>query len=297
MITGTEPPVIFVLAAHKKNNMPVPYPALKLQRLPANTQGRDLVVGDVHGCLEDLLIALQMLEFNEHTDRLLSVGDLIDRGPNSRECAELIYKPWFYAVKGNHEDMMIETLLRNSSTHRNTWLGNGGIWMHSEDRTALTDLAGDLDKLPLVIVVGEGKDRFNIVHAEIKHCVDYKRVKVTDQMIDRWVFDDSEEDDMMWGRTIISNGHPTFPPPDDQLWHDVDDMSLTFVGHTPVRDTVFVQKQLYIDNGAVFGVAGRNSSHDNKLVIASPHEKCVYQYIMVTREMYRREFSELQQLS
>lgn len=281
--------------------MPLPYPALKLQRLPANAAGRDLVVGDIHGCLEDLLIALKMLGFNEQTDRLFSVGDLIDRGPNSRECAELIYKPWFYAVKGNHEDMMINALVHNSHSNRATWLGNGGVWMLSEDRTALTDLAADLEKLPIVIVVGEGAQRFNIVHAEIKHCKDEDRhrvrVKVTDKMIDRWVFDENEEYDMFWGRTIISNGHPTFPPPEHQLWHDMDDMSITFVGHTPVRETVFVQKQLYIDNGAVFHHTSRNKSHDNKLVFASPQEKCVYQLNMVTREMQRIEFSDIQQLS
>jgi serine/threonine protein phosphatase 1 len=289
-------------AAHKKKNkMPVPYPALKLQRLPANTVGRDFVVGDIHGCLGYLNTSLILLGFNKETDRLISVGDLIDRGPFSKECAELIYEPWFYAVKGNHEDMMINTLVHNSYSDKMTWLGNGGAWMHKEDRTLLTDLATDLEKLPLVIVVGEGEDRYNVVHAEIKHWVQEnghnRRVKVTDKMIDRWVFDENEEYEMMWGRTIISNGHPTFPPPEHQLWHDMDEMSITFVGHTPIRDTVFVQRQLYIDNGAVFNWTSSNKSHDNKLVFASPQEKCVYQFNTATEQMTRVEFANIQQLS
>ena len=277
--------------------MPVPSTALKIQRLPANTVGRDFVVGDIHGCLAFLNRALELIGFDKDNDRLISVGDLVDRGPANRECAELVYETWFYACKGNHEDMMIRSLIDDDQRYQGTWLGNGGMWMFQENKVLLTDLARDLNNLPLVIVVGEGENRFNVVHGEIKHSTDWKRVPVTDQMIDDWVFDESEEHDMIWGRTLISNGHPTFPPPADQLWHDLEKMSLTFCGHTPVRETVMVQRQMYIDNGAVFNAVGSYRSYDNKLVFACPNEKKLYQYVSLDDTLTTVDFADIQQLS
>jgi serine/threonine protein phosphatase 1 len=283
--------------------MPLPTEKRKLQRYPANTLGRDFVVGDLHGCIEEFLLLLKLIKFDESTDRVFSVGDLVDRGPFSKLCAELIYRPWFYAIKGNHEDMMINTVLHDDRNASGTWYSNGGMWAITEDKTEMFDISTDLDALPLVIVVGEGANRFNIVHAELMHGTggnEYgigTRVPVTDQMIDDWVFTPFEEDAMIWGRSIISNGHPTFPPPAHQLWHDLDKMSLTYVGHTPVRETVICQRQMYIDNGAVFHHKSSNKSHDNKLVIASPSERVVYQWVMATEQMHVIPYDQIQQLA
>ena len=52
------------------------------------TGGRDWVVGDVHGCFTTLREALLAIDFEHGRDRLFSVGDLIDRGPNSIEALE-----------------------------------------------------------------------------------------------------------------------------------------------------------------------------------------------------------------
>ena len=43
-----------------------------------------------------------------NSDRLFFVGDLIDRGPASERCVEFLSSPSVYAVRGNHEDMLLE---------------------------------------------------------------------------------------------------------------------------------------------------------------------------------------------
>ena len=48
-----------------------------------NQSGRDLVVGDVHGCFRTLERALSELDFIPSRDRLFGVGDLVNRGPHS----------------------------------------------------------------------------------------------------------------------------------------------------------------------------------------------------------------------
>ena len=67
------------------------------------TSGRTIVIGDVHGCfleLQDLLRAVKATP----SDRLISVGDLISKGPDSRSVIEWAMKSKnLECVLGNHE--------------------------------------------------------------------------------------------------------------------------------------------------------------------------------------------------
>jgi len=73
-----------------------------------NKLGRDFVVGDIHGHIDLFHEELSREGFDPIKDRVFSVGDLIDRGPDSLACLDLLNEPWFHAVRGNHEQMMIE---------------------------------------------------------------------------------------------------------------------------------------------------------------------------------------------
>ena len=63
------------------------------------------VVGDIQGCLTPLLALLEKLDFDPSKDKLISVGDLINRGPQSlqtlRFCMDL--GDAFQMVLGNHD--------------------------------------------------------------------------------------------------------------------------------------------------------------------------------------------------
>ena len=71
-----------------------------------NHEGQDFFVGDIHGEYDLLLATLAQCQFNFERDRLFSVGDIIDRGSDSMACLELLEMPWFFAVRGNHEEML-----------------------------------------------------------------------------------------------------------------------------------------------------------------------------------------------
>jgi serine/threonine protein phosphatase 1 len=91
---------------------------------------RSYVIGDIHGCLDELRYLIEDLPI-ESGDRLIFLGDYIDRGPNSkgvltyiiqlqrREDLEII------CLKGNHEDMFL-AYLGLSGQHGNMFLYNGG---------------------------------------------------------------------------------------------------------------------------------------------------------------------------
>ena len=68
-----------------------------------NRAGRDLVVGDVHGCFRTLERALCQLGFDSRSDRLFGVGDLVNRGPNSREALTWLENRFEAVTLGNHE--------------------------------------------------------------------------------------------------------------------------------------------------------------------------------------------------
>src|SRR3990167_4053677 len=75
-----------------------------VHRYPPNDKGRDFAVGDIHGHFTLLQEALDRVEFDPEIDRLFSVGDLVDRGPECRQVLNWLAKPWFHPVRGNHDD-------------------------------------------------------------------------------------------------------------------------------------------------------------------------------------------------
>ena len=60
------------------------------QRLAGSTWRNIWLVGDLHGCFALLMSHLRQLKFDPWQDLLISVGDLIDRGPQSVEWWRLV---------------------------------------------------------------------------------------------------------------------------------------------------------------------------------------------------------------
>lgn len=219
-----------------------------------NTAGRDFIIGDLHGCYDLLMTGLKHVNFNEEVDRVFSVGDLIDRGPDSHDCLLLLNKPWFFSVKGNHEELM-ELYIRKGHIDAQAtaqWVANGGLWGLNLDReikgTCEYLVQRYITDLPYIIVVGSGENRFNIVHAELR---DPKTI-VSDTTIDKWDFSGDAINNMVWGRTIIG----TFASPNEHIFQF--NISPTYCGHTPIREVVSVEGQIFIDTGAVYGTIAMN---------------------------------------
>ncbi|KAB7627847.1 metallophosphoesterase [Alkalilimnicola sp. S0819] len=138
-----------------------------IRRLEANTRGRDWVAGDIHGYFPELAERLSAVGFEPATDRLICVGDLVDRGPCSHEVLQWLEQPWFHSVRGNHEDMLLEAAQSTDPRARPLWFANGGAWWDRLEMLQRLDIADALETLPIAVEVPTEQGLAVIVHAEV----------------------------------------------------------------------------------------------------------------------------------
>ncbi|MFT4625939.1 MAG: hypothetical protein ACI8PZ_004610 [Myxococcota bacterium] len=69
------------------------------------------VIGDIHGCFESLMALEAEILAADPYAKLVSVGDMIDRGPNSNAVVERFCSgPSHVAVMGNHEEFLLRVV-------------------------------------------------------------------------------------------------------------------------------------------------------------------------------------------
>ncbi|BCX67275.1 metallophosphoesterase [Pseudomonas izuensis] len=208
----------------------------RVKHFAANTVGRDFAVGDIHGHFTRLQTALDAVGFDPAADRLFSVGDLIDRGPESLDVDEwLLRKPWFHAVRGNHEQMAIDShaagrLSNQCSMH----FINGGAWFYGLSSIEQDGYASILQDLPLVIEVETAQGLIGIVHADVP-CASWG------EMITALSGSAKEADHvaaiLQWSRKRLT----------DENHAGVDGVRAVIVGHTPLWQPAVLGNVYHID--------------------------------------------------
>lgn len=248
-------------------------------KLPANTTGNDYIVGDIHGLFYNLMELLDIIGFDKTKDRLFSVGDIIDRGPYSEKMIALLDEPWFYMTLGNHEQMMVKSILYSEDSYTQCWLSNGGGWSELVIHKKLLKYAQTLNELPLLISVDESEDnttpRFNVCHAELIKYNQYgQRILITNSMLDKWEINAQQEQYMLWGRSMIDNHYNVAQHCYNSIekkHHHMTDLSHTFVGHTipQTGKPIQLEQHIYLDTGASMGKINHRNSNIFGLTIAS----------------------------
>lgn len=135
-----------------------------LLKLPQNRAGRDFVVGDIHFKTRELHRGLKALGFDQSVDRLIAVGDLIDRGPGMHDGLKLLGEPWFFIVKGNHEQMLIDTYRANPHL---PYSAHGARWWLTIDDESKPMIIDKLESLPMAIEVETDRGVVGVVHADV----------------------------------------------------------------------------------------------------------------------------------
>lgn len=199
---------------------------------------KTIVVGDIHGCyneLRELVVALvQSGKYNKNEDKIVFLGDYIDRGENSRKVIELIRNLQkancnVIALKGNHEEMFLEY----QDGLDDNWLWNGYKETLMSYRGFEAQIKNDMEWMESLPIYHED-DNFIFVHAGI----DVNKA-----------MEDQEAYTMLWVRNeFIYSNTP---------YH-----KRVIFGHTPTFNLNQTSKPVYtyagnvaIDTGCVFGGA------------------------------------------
>jgi len=202
-----------------------------VQRFERNTAGRDLIVGDVHGCFTKLQAALDAVGFDRAVDRLFSVGDLVDRGPESDQVLNWLGQPWFHAVMGNHEQMAV---MYHAGEDSGLYGMNGGHWFIGMTPDERFDIASAFFDMPLAIELETAAGLVGIVHAACDSPSWQDFVKCLDDP------STGVRDNAMWGR-------------DRAMWKTdmgpVAGVRAVVVGHTPMERMTSLDNVLFIDTG------------------------------------------------
>ena len=133
---------------------------------------RTIIIGDIHGCSGALRMLLAKILPDAGKDKLIFLGDLFDRGPDSwgvfqmvQELAER-YGDRFVLLRGNHEDYLLQQKLPLSQ--RFVWerVGRGATVKSFKAHGArMEDSAGWIRERAVYYYRGEG---FQCVHAGLR---------------------------------------------------------------------------------------------------------------------------------
>ena len=136
---------------------------------------RSFVIGDIHGCATALNRLIDQLDLVED-DRVIILGDAVDRGPDSyqvletlielQQTCELIY------IMGNHEEMMLAAI---DGRGVEEWLRHGGVATLESYGGQFQDIPDShLDLLDSTVRYWEGPNEI-CIHANLEPGVELRR--------------------------------------------------------------------------------------------------------------------------
>ncbi|CAM3596748.1 metallophosphoesterase [Pontibacter korlensis] len=212
------------------------------------------IIGDVHGCFEELVELLENLGYQIAFDKdevkyLVSspdsgkavfVGDLVDRGPNSPEVLRLVMdmveQKVAYCVTGNHDDKLLRMLLgRNVQIRHGLELTKAQL--ESYDAVFRERVKYFLANLPHHLVLDEG--RLVVAHAGLEERLHGRNTKGVRNLC-------------LYGPTTGESDEKGLPVRLD--WAaDYCGKAIVVYGHTPVHEPIWRNNTINIDTGCVFG--------------------------------------------
>jgi serine/threonine protein phosphatase 1 len=190
------------------------------------------VIGDIHGCLHMLKALMDKIAWRPETDRLIFLGDYIDRGKDSKGVVDYILglkrlSARVECLLGNHEALFLGYL---DGTDPELFFINGGTTTLNSYRAGRGNEAGDTvpaDHLefyrslkPWVELEG-----YYIVHAGFRPQIQIQKQSLHDMVWIREPFIYSEYD---FGKKVI-------------------------FGHTPFHKPLVMENKIGLDTGAVYG--------------------------------------------
>ncbi|WP_018933323.1 bis(5'-nucleosyl)-tetraphosphatase PrpE [Gracilibacillus lacisalsi] len=211
------------------------------------------IIGDIHGCYQELQTLLSDLGYQWENDKirhpenrkLAFVGDLTDRGPRSLDVIHIVYQivveqNFGYYVPGNHCDKLYRFFLGNNVKQQHGLETTVAEYqqLSKQEQDEVKEMMMTLyEDAPLYHVI----DELNtvIAHAGIPE----KYIGRHDKKVKTFV---------LYG-DITGEKHEDGRPVRRDWAQDYHGDKWIVYGHTPVLEPRFVNETVNIDTGCVFG--------------------------------------------
>ena len=242
-----------------------------VKKYELNKKGHDFIVGDIHGAFNLLDRAMDSAGFDPTVDRLFSLGDLIDRGPNSGQALEFLSRPYVHAIRGNHEAAFIDIFSGYKENnpiskavkqyYANTFLAD---WLMDVEDAFLFEMLSAFEKLPYAMEVEAINGQTGMVHGDI-YGDNWNAFTDGLRQGDSFIIEEA-----LWGRERVLRGTETIIKGIDQI----------YIGHTIVPFVRSLGNVFAIDTGAIFKELKSDLATSEKLTLISLNadQNRFYQY-------------------
>lgn len=208
-----------------------------------NKIGKVIVYGDLHGCLDEFKELRKKINPSSH-DREIVVGDILDKGPYSKELVRFLRENKIESIVGNHEDKY----LRYKRHHENFLATGKEIPMKfGEVKLAMYNSLDEddfdyLKSLPYIIKI----DNLSIVHGGVTNKMDLDNLTNKNiKMIIRLRY--LQEDNKM-SHTAHKNIY-------NIRWAELYDgnSGIVIYGHEVFKEVHYDKFAIGLDTGCVYG--------------------------------------------
>ncbi len=192
---------------------------------------RHIIIGDIHGCFDEVRELLSRLEVSSD-DVVIAAGDLTRKGPAPDRCVELWIERGYRSVLGNNDATMLDRAKRRATR----------FFASHADRRILRrrDLLKEIAGWPLTADLPEAGVR--VVHGGMMPDGSIPREAALEL---RYIRRDGDR----W--RIVPKGKQK---PGDRFWSEVwDGDRIVVYGHTPRREPKIDRRAIGIDTGCVYG--------------------------------------------
>lgn len=179
---------------------------------------------DVHGSYDEMMGLYKQLPINPKKDQLIVLGDFIDRGPDTKKVVEQLMAwkkkyPHWQILYGNHEDLMLDTLMYNGRIYDSfdLWYQQGGretFYSYIPDELsnyekAIIQIKEAIPQEHLEWIAALPRfyqtDKYIFVHGGVKPG---KTVEETETQDVLWIRDEFIYSDYDWGKKVIFGHTP-----------------------------------------------------------------------------------------
>jgi len=215
---------------------------------------RTIIIGDVHGCFDELSELLEQCRFLPKKDRLIFLGDLINKGPLSKEVVRFVREGNHECILGNHELGFLKSL-EDSHFFKKGFKAFHNSYKGKKEESEREEVINWMKKLPLYI---EDKS-FICIHGGLQPDVPLKKQKREIATKIR-----------TWGGDVTDMDNPG-----DPAWYELyKKKKLVVFGHWAMRGLVERENVIGLDSGCVWGGSLSCLILPEKRILSVPAKKC-----------------------